>query len=171
MTSPTPHTLPATGSVPPPDSIAPSYRTGARRLGRIAIALSFALIATGCASSGAKNINLSREEVLAHEDVKDHAPTIFEQPHTKVRDAALRALTAVGAELRRNEPYYVSGWRPNKVGLFVGSGGETVEIFIIPDGDTTTKVWVDTDLSFVGIAGQQEWNEQVKQDMRMSLAQ
>jgi hypothetical protein len=51
------------------------------------------------------------------------------------------------------------------MGLLVGSGGETVKIFLYPETETETRVWVDTNLSFVGIAGQQNWSKQVLQQM------
>lgn len=109
---------------------------------------------------------MAKEQILEQKDVKGKTPTVFAQPLDKTREAALRALTFVGCEIKKQQPYYVSGRRPNKVGLFVGSGGETVEVFLYPVSDTETQVWVDTDLSFVGMAGQQGWNQQVLDEMK-----
>lgn len=114
---------------------------------------------------------MSVEEILKHEDVKGHPPKVFAQPLDKAREAALRALTFVGCELKKKEPYYVSGRRPNKIGLFVGSGGETVEVFLYPAKENETHVWVDTDLSFVGIAGQQDWSEKAMAEISRILSQ
>ena len=55
------------------------------------------------------------------------------------------------------------------MGLFVGSGGETVKLFLYPQSPSETHVWVDTDLSFVGIAGQQGWNKQVIEELTRIL--
>ena len=113
----------------------------------------------------------SADAVLQHEDVKGKTPTVFQKPLDQTREAAMRALTFVGCEIKAQEPYRVSGRRPNKFGLFVGSGGEKVEVFLYPQSADETHVWVDTDLSFVGIAGQQGWNQQVLEEMTNLLSQ
>jgi hypothetical protein len=144
----------------------------------VALACGLAL-AAGCASapkekaaaaekpavSAPSQGGMTQEQVLNHEDVKGKPPTGFQQPLDKTREATLRALTFVGCEVKKNQTYYVSGRRPNKMGLFVGSGGETVEVFLNPKGEKETEVWVDTDLSFVGLAGQQDWSKQVMQEI------
>ena len=117
------------------------------------------------AAGAAPQAGMSKEEILKQPDVKGKPPTQFQQPLEKAREAALRALTFVGCEIKKQEPFFVSGRRPNKMGLFVGSGGETVKVFLYPKSETETEVWVDTDLSFVGMAGQQNWNKQVLGEM------
>ena len=139
--------------------------------------LSFAL---GCASTPkagdaanaavtSPQAGMSKEEILKQPDVKGKPASQFQQPLEKAREAALRALTFVGCEIKKQEPFFVSGRRPNKMGLFVGSGGETVKVFLYPKSETETEVWVDTDLSFVGMAGQQNWNKQVLGEMTSIL--
>jgi len=64
-------------------------------------------------------------------------PTVFRHPLPHVREAALRSLSFAGCNIKRQEPYYAPGRRPNKVGLLVGSGGETVEVFLLKTGSTT----------------------------------
>ena len=78
-----------------------------------------------------------------------------------MRPAAARALSFVGCKIERQEDFYIEGKRPQKWGFLVGSGGETVKAFLYPKSTNETHVWVDTDLSFVGMAGQQGWNKQV----------
>ncbi len=135
------------------------------------VVLAVAVGAVGCGSTpkGKGGATLSEAEVLEQEDVKKNPPVMMAYPIDKVHEAALRGLTAVGCEIQRNEPYFVSGKRPNKFGLLVGSGGETVKIFLLPSGEKETRVWVDTDLSFAGIAGQQGWDDQVLASMRDTL--
>lgn len=116
-----------------------------------------------------KNVSMTKEQILEQKDVKGHAPTVYAQPLESVREAALRALTFVGCEIKKQEPFFVSGRRPNKVGFFVGSGGETVKVFLYPEAEATTHVWVDTDLSLVGMAGQQSWNDKVIAEMNNIL--
>lgn len=136
----------------------------------VVVALSAGLVGCGSNPKPKGGKNLTEEEVLQNEDVKKKPPVVVAEPLDRVHEAALRALTGVGCEVQRNEPYFVAGRRPNKFGLFVGSGGETVKIFLLPSGDKETRVWVDTDLSFVGIAGQQGWDEQVLAGIRDNLA-
>ena len=109
------------------------------------------------------------EAILKHEDVKGKPPQVFPKPIAEVRNAAVRALNFVGCEVKTQEAYYVSGRRPNKWGFFVGSGGETVEVMLHPSSSEETHVWVDTDLSFIGIAGQKDWNNEVLAEMRNLL--
>lgn len=141
----------------------------------LAFSTAAAFIFAGCGGGGekkpvpAQGNGMSIEKVQNNPDVKGKTPIVFQQPLARVNEAAARALVGVGCEVKRNEPYFASGRRPNKMGLFVGSGGETVKIFMLPQGDKVTNVWVDTDLSFVGIAGQQNWNKQVIAEMTSLL--
>ncbi|MGA2279066.1 MAG: hypothetical protein ABSG80_02040 [Verrucomicrobiota bacterium] len=123
------------------------------------------VLLAGCASTPNHATPLSKEQILLQPDVKDKPPVIFQKGLEEVRLAGLRALTFVGCEVKTQEPLFLSGRRPNKVGFFVGSGGETVKIFLYPQSDSETHVWVDTDLSFIGLAGQQGWNKQVIEEM------
>lgn len=123
----------------------------------------------GSSQTISKAEGLTQQTLLSHEDVKGKEPVVFAQPIEQVRQAALRALTFVGCEVKKQNAFYLNGRRPNKFGLFVGSGGETVEVFLYPKSETETHVWVDTDMSFVGIAGQQSWNKQVVAEMTSTL--
>lgn len=131
-------------------------------------------LASGCSTTSVPpptTAVFSKEAILQHEDVKGRPPIPFAYRLEQVHGAALRSPVTVGCEVKRQEAYYIAGRRPNKFGLFVGSGGETVEIFLYPKSETETDVWVDTDRSFVGIAGQQGWNDQVTREMTTLLAQ
>jgi hypothetical protein len=44
------------------------------------------------------------------------------------REAAFDALTVIGCSIKKEEAAYVEGKRDRKVGVFVGSGGETVSV-------------------------------------------
>ncbi len=131
------------------------------------------MVLAGCASSppNKRNTSLSKEQILQQSDVKGHPPVVFSKNLDEVRQAGLRALTFVGCEIKRQEALFLSGRRPSKFGLFVGSGGETVKVFLYPESDNETHVWVDTDKSFVGIAGQQGWNKQVIEEMTKILSE
>ncbi|MEO6738939.1 MAG: hypothetical protein ABIP20_01720 [Chthoniobacteraceae bacterium] len=129
----------------------------------------------GCGDGGgkkpvtAKGNEMSMDAVQNDGDVKNKPPTVFAQPLARVNEAAARALISVGCKLKRQESYFASGFRPQKMGLLIGSGGETVKVFMLPQGDKVTNVWVDTDHSFVGMAGQQNWNKQVLAEMTSLL--
>ena len=110
----------------------------------------------------------TEESVAKDEDVKKKTPMVYAQPIETVREAGLRALTFVGCKITVQRPYFLEGERPRKFGLFIGSGGETVKVFILPRGNDV-HAWVDTDLNFVGIAGQQDWEKQVTEEMQRIL--
>ena len=120
---------------------------------------------SGCGTPITHSSPLTKEQILLEPDVKAKDPVVFQKGLEEVRQAGLRSLVAVGCEIKTEEPLFLAGVRPQKMGLFVGSGGETVKIFLYPQAADVTQVWVDTDLSFVGMAGQQSWDKQVFQSL------
>ncbi|SEN68869.1 hypothetical protein SAMN05216404_10699 [Nitrosospira multiformis] len=96
--------------------------------------------------------------------------TVFQQPIEKVQKAAVDALVVTGFDVTKQEPAYVEGFRPRKVGFFVGSGGETAGVWLTEQGQDKTKVKVDTARSLVGIVGQKNWDTEILNEMRKSLA-
>ena len=102
-------------------------------------------------------------------DKYDGVTVTFEKPVAEVQKAAVDALTTVGVEVKKQEPNVVEGKRKNKVGLFVGSGGEilTVTMTEIDAGKTSAKV--RTTKTFVGRAGQKVWDQQVLEEMSKVL--
>lgn len=102
--------------------------------------------------------------------VSDASPqTVFPQPIEKVQKAAVNALVVTGFDVTKQEPAYVEGFRPRKLGLFVGSGGESVGVWLTEQGPNKTKVKVDTAKSFVGIIGQKTWDTEILKEMSESL--
>ncbi len=61
-----------------------------------------------------------------------------------VHSAALHSLAENGFEVQKDEANYVEGFRPHKLGLVVGSGGETVGVWIEPAGSNAISVNVGT---------------------------
>jgi len=135
----------------------------------LAASVTTMLMFSGCGSVPSDKVTLTKEEILLQPDVKGHPPVVFAKNLDEVRQAALRALNFVGCEVKAQQPLFLYGTRPRKFGLFVGSGGETVKVFLYPQSDNETHVWVDTDLTFVGMAGQQGWNKQVIEQMTQLL--
>jgi hypothetical protein len=101
--------------------------------------------------------------------VKGMSSMTFAQPLPRVREAALRALTTVGCEIHQKQDYFVSGSRPHHMGLIVGSGGETVQIYMLPQSEGITQVWVNTNKTLLGIAGQRDWDERTLEEMKNLL--
>lgn len=95
--------------------------------------------------------------------------TVFQHPIAQVQKAAVDALVVTGFDITKQEPTYVEGFRPRKVGLFVGSGGETVGVWLTAQGPTKTEVKVDTAKSLVGIAGQKSWDTEILSEMTKSV--
>lgn len=144
-----------------------------RPLLTLILSISTSLI-LGCASTpkdAARAKYPTPESILTENDVKNNPPTVYDRPIEEVRPAAARALAFVGCKLEVQEPFFITGHRPNKFGLFVGSGGENVKVFLYPESTNQTKVWVDTDKTFVGIVGQKDWNQQVLEEMTRELTQ
>jgi type IV pilus biogenesis protein CpaD/CtpE len=95
--------------------------------------------------------------------------TVFQQPIEQVQKAAVDSLVVTGFDVTKQEPTYVEGFRPRKMGFFVGSGGETVGIWLTSQGPNKTEVRVDTAKSFVGIVGQKNWETEILNEMTESL--
>lgn len=94
---------------------------------------------------------------------------IFAKPSDAVQKAAVDALVVTGFDVNKSEPLYVEGFRPRRLGLFVGSGGETVGVWLEPAESTRTRVRITTAKSFAGIAGQKSWNQVILEEMEKSL--
>jgi hypothetical protein len=87
------------------------------------------------------------------------------KPLAGAHQSALQALAGVGAVVKQNTPTYVEGRRPNKMGLMVGSGGETIKIWLSAAG-AQTQVKVTTEKSFAGMVGQKSWDSEVLAALR-----
>jgi hypothetical protein len=86
---------------------------------------------------------------------------VFAQPADVIAKAAVDALVVHGFDIEKKEPLYIEGFRPRKIGFFVGSGGETVGIWLQPLEPSRTRVQVKTALSLVGIVGQRDWDAEI----------
>ena len=56
------------------------------------------------------------------------------------------------------------------MGLIVGSGGETVTVYMLPESDTSTQVWVKSDKAILGLAGRRKWSERTIDEMKKLLS-
>jgi hypothetical protein len=97
------------------------------------------------------------------------AGVVFSQPVDKAKRAAVDALVVLGFDVQKQEAAYVEGFRPRKIGLFVGSGGETVGVWLEPVTPERTRVRVDTAKSFAGYVGQKKWDSEVLAEMEKTL--
>lgn len=88
----------------------------------------------------------------------------------KVQQAAVNALAVIGCDIVKQDPTYVEGHRPNKVGFFVGSGGETVRVWLEALDPQKTNMKVKTAKSFVGMAGQKNWDKQAVKEITAELS-
>jgi hypothetical protein len=90
-------------------------------------------------------------------------------PIEAVKKAAADALTVIGCTIKKDESTYVEGVRSRKIGAFVGSGGETVSVTLAPAGDGKTSVDVRTKKTFLGVAGQKNWDQPVLDEIMKEL--
>lgn len=101
----------------------------------------------------------------------DGAPkAVIEQPMAKVQEQAVNALVVLGCEIKKQLPNYVEGKRVRKVGVFVGSGGETIRVWL-SEADGKTSVKVTTDKTFVGGAGQKNWDEETVAEIQKGVSE
>lgn len=91
----------------------------------------------------------------------------FEAPMAKVQESAVNALTVLGCEIKKQLPNYVEGKRLRKVGAFVGSGGETLRVWL-SEADGKTSIKVGTQRTFVGGAGQKNWDKEIVEEIAKS---
>ena len=115
---------------------------------------------TGCASTSNQT---------AAKQPEGKPGVVFEHPIAKAQQAAVDALAVVGCDIKKQDTTYVEGHRPHRLGLVVGSGGETVKVWLEALEPQKTSVKVKTEKSLLGIAGQQNWDEQVLWQMTKAL--
>jgi hypothetical protein len=94
---------------------------------------------------------------------------VFQKPAEAVQKAALDALVSTGFDVQKTELLYVEGSRPRRVGLVIGSGGETAGIWLEPIGSERTRVRVSTAKTLLGIAGQRNWDDAILNEMEKTL--
>ena len=124
--------------------------------------------------SGAPALFLSAVLVILHTSVAtaadDGVQATLDHPVEVAQKAAVNALTVIGCTIEKEDPTYVEGKREHKVGVFVGSGGETVSVTLTPAGEGKVSINIRTKKSFVGMAGQKNWDQPVLDEMLKSLA-
>ena len=75
------------------------------------------------------------------------------------------ALQANGFVVSKTTADYIEGARPHKVGLVVGSGGESAGVWLSSIDSSKTSVKVSTAKSFAGMAGQKNWDKEIIAEM------
>lgn len=113
-----------------------------------------ALVLTGCSSTPTR---------------PQEGAVVFGKPSTVVQKASVDALVVTGFDIQKSEPLYVEGYRPRRIGLIVGSGGETVGIWLEQMNNSKTRVLVDTARTFAGGAGQRNWNAAILEELEKTL--
>lgn len=93
----------------------------------------------------------------------------FPQSIERVQKAAADTLAATGFEIQKQEPGHLEGARPRKAGIFVGSGGEKVGVWLTTLTPDQTEVKVKTNTSFAGRAGQKNWDDEILAEMKRLL--
>ncbi|WP_426271781.1 hypothetical protein ACN9MB_10600 [Dyella kyungheensis] len=96
----------------------------------------------------------------------DGTPSVvYDKPAGEVQKAAVDALVANGFVVSKSTADYIEGARPHKVGLVVGSGGESAGVWLSSIGGAKTSVKVSTAKSFAGMAGQKNWDKEIIAEM------
>lgn len=88
----------------------------------------------------------------------------------EAQKAAVSALSQFDCEIEAQTPNYVQGFRRRHIGLVLGSGGETLKVWLESISQAQTRVKVKTEKSLVGIAGQKNWDEKLSAAMGGNIA-
>jgi hypothetical protein len=99
----------------------------------------------------------------------DTPSIVYNKSEATVQKAAVDALLANGFEIGKSDTDYVGGSRPHKIGLVVGSGGESAGVWLSPLGRDKTAVKVSTAKSILGIVGQKNWDAEIIAEMDKSI--
>lgn len=146
------------------------------KFGSYLAAAALAMTLAACASSGTTNTAAATsaegasaaaaESESANEKGKS---AVYAADLKTTRDAAIAALKLTGFDIKSSEDTLITGSRPHKMGLVVGSGGEKISVRLAAEGETSTKARVRTEKTFVGFAGQKNWDDAVINAMNESL--
>lgn len=88
----------------------------------------------------------------------------YEAPPAKVKEALLGALAALEFNIKKDTGNEISAQKSRHLGVFVGSGGETLNLKLAAgeeDGKKGTIVEGETKKGFVGRVGQKSWTNAV----------
>jgi hypothetical protein len=88
----------------------------------------------------------------------------FAHPLQKVKEATIDAMKAIEFEVKKDKGNELEAKRKRHVGVFVGSGGETLVVQLREaeeGGAKGTRVIAETKKGFVGRAGQKSWSNAV----------
>jgi hypothetical protein len=94
---------------------------------------------------------------------------VFPSTIDEVKKAAEDALVVTGFDIEKSESQYIEGFRPRKLGFFVGSGGETVGVWLESLEPSRTRAIVKTAKSLVGYVGQKNWDDEIIAEMKNIL--
>lgn len=146
----------------------------------IATVFGIALVSTGCATTSGTT---AKTETVAEKTMKTETKTekvkkksnkkglaqSFAASPEDVKAATIAAMQKYNFNFKNTDGMSLEGKRSNKVGLMVGSGGEKMKAEITALSDGMTEVHVQTKKTFVGIAGQKNWDDEVMEMIVDSL--
>jgi hypothetical protein len=143
----------------------------------ISTVFGLALISTGCATTSGTT---AKTETVAEKQMKPEAKPkkksnkkglsqSFAASPEDVKAATIAAMQKYNFNFKNTDGMSLEGKRSNKVGLMVGSGGERMKAEITVLSDGMTEVHVQTKKTFVGIAGQKNWDDEVMELIVESL--
>ena len=102
-------------------------------------------------------------------DKKKGVAKVFSASLDDTRKAAVSGLKKNGFLIKDDSGNTITGERPNRIGLLIGSGGEKISVELKTLGDMSTEARVKTKKTFVGYAGQKNWDDEVIAAMTSAL--
>lgn len=117
-----------------------------------------------------KDIDAAEMKYESEDPSKKGIVKTFSSSQDDTHAAAVAAMKQLGFKIKENEPDLLAGKRSNKIGVMVGSGGEKMKIALESIEGGSTRVHVRTKKTFVGIAGQKNWDDEIIGAMMAALA-
>ena len=133
---------------------------------RLTLALAFVGLMVGCASDRQDG----SLRAINHPTPPDHAKmATVHYPLSASHTSAENSLSVSGFKVTKSDDTFLEAERPRHMGLFVGSGGEICRVWLKSTAPDETEVKVDSIKTFVGMAGQKEWDSTVLAEILRDL--
>lgn len=126
------------------------------------------IIMSGCAGTDVSkftyNENYKVNETIKGEGCYD-ASVLLGVDMVRAKDIAKKVIIALDSTITDESDTLIKAQRNRHIGVFVGSGGEELQVNLKKIDDNKTFVTVTTKIGFVGAAGQKAWSCQIIDEM------
>jgi len=132
------------------------------------VVCSFIVIMSGCAGTQVSKFSYN-ENYIVNEPVKDKkcydASVLLGVDIKRAKDIAKKVIIALDSKITEETDTSIKAERNRYMGVFVGSGGEELDVELKAIDSNKTFISVTTKTGFVGGAGQKAWSCQAIDEM------